>query len=78
MTFMFELYYSSPEDKERESRIIAEVAAGGGRLDFHDPADREGGPVCLTFEFESEAQAELVAAALRERGEHVEGVCSYG
>jgi len=78
MTFMFELYYRSPEDKEREARITAQVAAGGGRLDFREPADKEGGPIVLTFEFDSEAQAEAVASALRERGEHVEGVCSYG
>jgi len=78
MSFMFELYYRSPEDKAREARIVAEVAAGGGRLDCREPEDGAGGPICLTFEFESEAQAEAVAAALRQRGEHVEQVCSYG
>jgi hypothetical protein len=34
--------------------------------------------ICLTFEFESRAQAESVASVLRQRGEHVEGVYDYG
>ncbi len=77
MSFMFELYYRSPEDKAREAQILAEVSAAGGRLDYREPADRADGPICLTFEFESREQAESVAESLRQRGEHVESVCDY-
>jgi hypothetical protein len=77
MSFMFELYYRAPEDKAREARIIADVVASGGSLDYREPADRDGGPICLTFDFESRTQAEAVAAALQSRGEHVEGVYDY-
>jgi hypothetical protein len=78
MSFMFELYYRSPEDKTREARIVAEVAAAGGHLDYREPEDRPDGPICLAFEFESREQAELAEEALRKRGEHTEGVCDYG
>lgn len=78
MSFMFELYYRSPEDKARESRIVADVAAAGGRLDYREAAVSSGGPICLTFEFDSREQAETVAETLRERGEHIEGVSDYG
>jgi hypothetical protein len=74
---MFELYYRGPEDPARESRLIADVAAAGGRLDFREPAGVEGGSICLTFEFESRTQAESAAATLRGRGEYVEGVYDY-
>jgi len=77
MSFAFDFYYRSPEDKKREAQIIAEVLAGGGRLDFREPEDRIGGPICLTFDFESRTQAEAVEAALQRRGEHVEGVYDY-
>jgi hypothetical protein len=77
MSFMFELYYRSPEDKAREARIIAEVVAAGGRLDYREPEDRAGGSIGLTFEFDSRDQAEIASAALQKRGEHVEGVCDY-
>ena len=78
MSFMFELFYRSPEDKAREARVVSEVVAGGGHLDCREAEDISGGPICLTFEFESETQAQVVATALRQRGEHVEQVCSYG
>jgi hypothetical protein len=77
MSFMFELYYRSPEDKAREVRIVADVAAAGGRLDYREPADTAGGPIVLTFQFETREAAEAVATALRQRGEHVENVCDY-
>ncbi|MGC3990223.1 MAG: hypothetical protein QM796_11185 [Chthoniobacteraceae bacterium] len=77
MSFAFDFYYRSPEDMNREEQVIAEVASGGGRLDFREPADRVGGPICLTFDFESRTQAETIAAALQTRGEHVEGVYDY-
>lgn len=77
MSFAFDFYYRSPEDKKREARIVAEVISGGGRLDFREPEDRVGGPICLTFDFESRPQAEAAAAALRSYGEHVEEVYDY-
>jgi hypothetical protein len=78
MSFMFEVYYSAPEDKAREARLVADITAGGGRLDYREFADSVPGPICLTFEFDNREQAENVAAVLRSRGEHVEGVSSYG
>jgi hypothetical protein len=78
MSFMFELYYLSPEDKAREARLVDEVVSAGGRLDNRESADRLGGPIVLTFEFDSRVQAEKMAAALRVCGEHVETVCEYG
>jgi hypothetical protein len=78
MSFMFELYYRSPEDKAREARIVAEIVEAGGRLDYREPEDTAGGSICLTFEFDSREQAELAEAALQKRGEHTEGVCDYG
>lgn len=77
MSFMFELYYRSPKDRAREAQIVSEVVAAGGHLDFREPEDRAGGPICLTFEFNSREQAELAEEALRKRGEHTEGVCDY-
>ena len=77
MSFMFELFYKSPEDEAKEARIVAYVVAGGGRLDYREPADRDGGAIVFTFEFESREQAETVATSLRQRGEHVEGVSDY-
>ena len=56
---------------------MAEVAEAGGRLDYREPAERAGGSICLTFEFDSREQAESTAAALQKRGEHVEAVCDY-
>ena len=53
---------------------MADVVAAGGRLDFREPSDRIGGPIVLTFEFENRDQAEVVAKALRERGECVENI----
>jgi hypothetical protein len=77
MSFMFEVYYRSPEDQAREARLCAAVSAAGGRLDFREPASKAGGPICLTFAFDSQDQAESAAEALRKSGEHVEGVADY-
>ena len=77
MSFIFELYYPSPEDKAREARIMADVSAAGGRLDYREPAPSEGDPICLTFEFTNREVAESMAMALRRQGEHVEGVSDY-
>jgi hypothetical protein len=78
MSFMFEVYYRSPEDHAREARLCAAITAAGGRLDFREPASEAGGRVCLTFAFDSRDQAESAAEALRKSGEHVEGVSDYG
>jgi hypothetical protein len=77
MSSMFEVYYRGPEDAARETRLTADVTAAGGRLDFREPSGADGSSICLTFEFESRAQAESVAVTLRQRGEHVEGVYDY-
>ena len=77
MSFMFEVYYRSPEDPVREARLCAEVTATGGRLDFREPASEKGGPIRLTFEFDDRSRAQSAAAALRRSGEHVEGVSNY-
>ncbi len=77
MSFMFEVYYRSPEDPAREERLCAAVSAAGGRLDFREPASRAGGAICLTFEFGSRERTESAAKALRRSGEHVEGVSDY-
>ena len=77
MSCMFEVYYRGPEDAAREARVTADVTAAGGRLDFREPSGVDGSSFCLTFEFQSRIQAESVAATLRQRGEHVEGVYDY-
>jgi hypothetical protein len=76
-SFMFEFYYRAPEDKAREARVQAHVAAAGGRLDYREPADSAAGPICLTFVFGTREQAESAALALRQSGEHIENVCDY-
>jgi hypothetical protein len=78
MSFAFDLYYRSPEDKAREIKIMAAVTVAGGRLDYREPADRPNGPICLTFELQELHLAELTATSLRQQGEHVEGVYDYG
>jgi hypothetical protein len=77
MSFMFEFYYKSPEDKAKEADIVAEVLAAGGRLDYHELPEKEGGPIILTFEFVRRDQAEVIFDAFRQRGEHVEGISDY-
>ncbi len=77
MSCMFEISYAGPEDATRESRLTSEAVASGGLLAFREPAGVDGSSICLTFEFESRAQAEAVAEAWRLRGEHVEGVYDY-
>jgi len=77
MSCMFEIYYPGPEDAAREARLTSDAVAGGGRLDFREAAGVDGSSICLTFEFESRAQAEAVAETLRRQGGHVEGVYDY-
>jgi hypothetical protein len=73
MTWMFELYYRLPVDKQRESRLTAQVVALGGRLDCRE----ERSHVCLTFEFDDCEKAEHAEKVLRDQGEHTEGVGRY-
>ena len=79
MSFMFEVYYRAPVDRQRETALTARVKGFGGRLSYREAPDedRRGG-VCLTYEFDDCDQAEVAAQVLRERGEHVEGPVDYG
>jgi hypothetical protein len=70
---MFELYYRGPEDAARESRLTDDITAAGGRLDFREAAAVDGGSICLTFEFESRAQAESVATTSPNPPESISG-----
>jgi hypothetical protein len=74
MSFLFELYYSAPEDRAREVRAIADVETFRGRLDFREV----GKSIILTFEFDEIENAETAANLLRSRNEHIEGPSSYG
>jgi hypothetical protein len=79
MSFMFEVYYKSPADARREETITDRVAHRGGKLSYREnPPEPEGGPVCLTYEFDELDPALAAAAALRQQGEHVEGPVDYG
>ena len=78
MSYAFDVYYRRPQDNEREANIITQVTCRGGRLDYRETTGQDDGTVCLTFEFEAESSAEEAATALRECGEHVEGVYGYG
>ncbi len=79
MSFMFEVYYQAPVDREREGKITAVVARLGGLLDCReDPAEGGAGAVCLTYEFDELEPARVAADSLRQQGDHVEGPVSYG
>jgi hypothetical protein len=73
---MFEVYYRPPVDARREAGLTELVTGMGGRLTFREFPEPRG--VCLTYEFDDHEQAETAAAALRARGEHVEGPMDYG
>jgi hypothetical protein len=76
---MFEVYYRSPADAEKEKALTQRVAALGGRLDYREaPQSERNGSICLTFEFGLRDEAESAARVLREQGEHVEGPVDYG
>ncbi len=79
MTFMFEVYYPCPVDKERESRISTALQPFAARLDFYEapPEGVEGG-VVLTFEMPSREAAERGIEAVKALGEYVEGPSPYG
>jgi hypothetical protein len=76
---MFEVYYGTPEDPQREQSLAERVSHLGGRLDYREvPIEGLPGGVCLTFEFDNIDRARAVAEALRAQGEHVEGPVDYG
>jgi hypothetical protein len=74
---MFEVYYLSPSSPVREDQIAAIVAHHGGWLDFRDAPEANGSHICLTYEFTSEAAAEIAAGEVRTAGEYVEGPYRY-
>jgi len=79
MSYMFEVYYRSPADPDKEKSLTQRVAALGGRLDYREPSQsRANGSICLTFEFNRRDEAEAAASVLREQGEYVEGPVDYG
>jgi hypothetical protein len=76
---MFEVYYRSPADPDKEKALTKLVAAFGGRLDYREmPQSEANGSICLTFEFDGHEEADKAASALRQHGEHVEGPIEYG
>ena len=74
-TFMFEVYYHSPEQPALEAELLCIVEKYGGWLDFEEKA-REY-TICLTYEFSQEEHAELAAAEIRKHGNYVEGPVQY-
>ena len=79
MSFMFELYYKSPEDLRRESELTITIGQLGGRLTCREiPAKSGQGTCCLTYEFDDIERAENAADVLYKLGEHVEGPMDYG
>jgi hypothetical protein len=78
MSVMFEVYYQSPPDAEREARITSLARKKGGRLDCREgPLDTEVGTICLTYEFDERGAAEATASLLRQQGEYIEGPMEY-
>jgi hypothetical protein len=78
MSVIFEVYYKSPPDDEREENITGLVIKRGGRLDYREsPSGEEIGSICLTYEFDDRHAAESAAEFLRQQGEHVEGPMEY-
>ena len=78
MSYMFEIYYSAPEDVEREARILAVVTANQGRLDCRELPENSIGTICLTCEFPNEEQAEIAMQSVKNLGEYTEGSYAYG
>jgi hypothetical protein len=76
---MFEVYYRSPADPDREAALAQRAAELGGRLDYRESAQGQAnGSICLTFQFGRREDAEIAVRVLREQGEHVEGPVDYG
>jgi hypothetical protein len=79
MSYMFEVYYRSPEDPTREAMLTECVSRLGGRFDYREaPTEGLSGGVCLTFEFSDVDRARAAAELLRAQGEYVEGPVDYG
>lgn len=80
MSYMFELYYGSPRNPQKEAELNERVSRFGGRLTYCETQGNGDAArsVCLTYEFEELERAEAAAEALRQRGEHVEGPVVYG
>ena len=76
-TYMFEIYFATPTNPDKEARIMVCVANFGGRLDYREEPDAQQAAICLTYEFDNLEQAQLAANELRQKGEHVEGPCLY-
>jgi hypothetical protein len=74
---MLEVYYLAPQDKKREARILSEVQAGDGQLDFWETMNDER-TVVLTYDFPELEQAQSVMEKLQQIGEYVEGPQDYG
>jgi hypothetical protein len=77
LSYMFEVYYLALQDDEREARILSEVEAGGGHLDFWEKMNSDH-TIILTYDFPDLGQAQSVMAKLQEVGEYVEGPQDYG
>ena len=78
MSFMFEVYYPAPRDKEREDRIKTAVCEFDGTLTFQEESWVSQCPsICLTFEFETLESAEAAIVRLQLLGEYVEGPYDY-
>ena len=77
---MFEVYYRSPRDTEKEQRLTDQVTSLGGGFDFREESAIADvcNQICLTYEFDDLGRAEAVADLLRQQGEHVEGPAPYG
>jgi len=79
MSVMLEVSYKAPFDKNREVALSEKLSRMGGRLTFREESPgTEGGPVCLTFEFDVADRAQEAADRLRSQGEHVDGPMDYG
>lgn len=77
MSWMFEVYYRSPADLDRERQITAAVAPHDGRLQCREAPTEVQKSVCLTYEFDSEAGAKAGARAVRAMGGYLEGPYPY-
>lgn len=75
--YMFEVYYLTPVNSEKEANISKCVSSFGGWLDYREEPNSTQSAVCLTYEFNNLKQAELSASELRGQGEYIEGPYLY-
>ena len=79
MSFMFEIYYASPPDDERENAALKIASRYGGECtDREEGGGTEGNSICLTIEFADMKSATAAAKAVEASGEYVEGPQDYG